>query len=103
NYFYLLIIVASICFTVFTLAFQSIRLDEAQSIWVSTKSVSQILQLDAQDVLVPLYELLLHVWMQIFGSSVLAARSFSFIFFLATLPALYSLAKETNNKRVAMI
>jgi len=86
-----------------TLAPQSIRLDEAQSIWVSTKSLSQILQIDAQDVLVPLYEILLHFWMQIFGSSVLAARSLSFIFFLLTLPILYKLAKETNNKRVAMI
>jgi mannosyltransferase len=103
NYLYLLIISLSICVSVVTLASQSIRLDEAQSIWVSTKSVSQILQLDAQDVLVPLYELLLHVWMQLFGTSVLAARSLSFIFFLATLPVLYTLAKETNSKKVAMI
>src|SRR5579862_5368761 len=103
NYLYLLIITLSFCVSVITLASQSIRLDEAQSIWASTKSFPQILELDAQDVLVPLYELLLHVWMQLFGTSVLAARSLSFIFFLVTLPILYTLAKETNSKRVAMI
>ncbi len=103
NYLYLLLIIISFGVTVGTLAFQSIRLDEAQSIWVSTKSVPLILHLDAQDVLVPLYEVLLHFWMQIFGSSVLAARSLSFLFFVLTLPVLYLLAKETNSKRVAMI
>ena len=103
NYGYLLIICISIVVSVLTLASQSIRLDEAQSIWVSTKSVSAILAIDAQDVLVPLYEIILHVWLQVFGSSILAARSLSFLFFLITLPVLYLLAKETSSKRVAMV
>ncbi|MGI8420582.1 MAG: glycosyltransferase family 39 protein [Candidatus Levyibacteriota bacterium] len=103
NYFYLLIIIISVGVSVVTLAFQSIRLDEAQSIWVSTKSISQVLHLDAQDVLVPLYEVLLHFWLQIFGNTILAARSLSFLFFVITLPVLYQLAKEMSNKRVAMV
>lgn len=103
NYLYLLIIALSFGVSVTTLAFQSIRLDEAQSIWVATKSVPLILRLDAQDVLTPLYELLLHIWMQIFGSSITAARGLSFLFFLATLPVLYTVAKEATNKKVAMI
>ncbi len=103
NYLYLLLIIISIGVTVCTLAPQSISLDEAQSIWVSTKSVQQILFIDAQDVLVPLYEILLHFWMQLFGSSVLAARSLSFLFFFLTLPVLYTVTKEASNHRVAMI
>ena len=103
NYIYLLLIIISCAVTAYTLAFQSILLDEAQSLWVATKSVQQILALDSQDVLVPLYELLLHFWMQIFGSSILSARALSFLFFLATLPVLYMLAKESSNKRVAWI
>lgn len=103
NYGYLFIISISIAVSVLTLAFQSIRLDEAQSIWVSTKSVESILSIDAQDVLVPLYEVMLHVWLQVFGSSILAARTLSFLFFLLTLPVLYRLAKETSSNRVAMV
>ena len=103
NYLYLLVIVIALLVSVVTLSVQSIRLDESQSIWVATKSFEQIFQLDAQDVLVPFYEVLLHVWMQFFGSSVLAARSLSFLFFLITLPVLYKLARETSNQRVAII
>jgi mannosyltransferase len=103
NYIYFILISVSIGVSIYTLFFQSIRLDEAQSIWVSTKSLQQILYLDAQDVLVPLYEILLHFWMQIFGNTIVVARSLSFIFFLGTIPVLYLLAKETSNTRVALI
>ncbi len=103
NYLYLIIIFASILFSLSTLMTQSILLDEAQSLWVSTKSVQTILYFDAQDVLVPLYELLLHFWIQIFGNTIIAARSLSFLFFLATLPFLYQLGKEASDKKTAMI
>lgn len=103
NYFYFLIIIISCFISVETLVTQSIRLDEAQSIWIATKSVNAILYFDAQDVLVPLYEVLLHFWLQIFGASIAAARSLSFLFFLLTLPFLYLLGKEAGDKRAAII
>lgn len=82
---------------------QSIRLDESQQIWISTKSVSTIVSFVATDVHVPLYAILLHFWMQLFGSSIIAARVPSLLFFLATLPVLYITYKEAANEKIAGI
>ncbi len=87
----------------FQLLSQSIRLDEAQSIWASTKSVNGILSYLSKDVATPLYALLLHFWIQIFGPDIGYARMLSLIFLLLTLPVLYFMAKESSNKRVAML
>jgi uncharacterized membrane protein len=81
----------------------SIRLDEAQSLWISTKPVSTILFFIAQDVHVPLYSLLLHFWVQIFGNDIVVARLLSFLFFLLTLPTLYVVSKEVGNKKIALL
>ncbi|MDQ3008945.1 MAG: glycosyltransferase family 39 protein [bacterium] len=81
----------------------SIRLDEAQSIWASTKTVPGILKYIAQDVHVPLYNLLLHFWIQFFGTNVLLLRLMSLIFFVACVPAVYTLSKHASNARVARL
>jgi mannosyltransferase len=86
-----------------TLSSQSIRLDEAQSLWVATKSVSGIFAWIAEDVHVPLYHVLLHFWIQIFGTDIFMSRLLSLLFYLATVPALYKLAKESSNTRVALV
>lgn len=82
---------------------QSIRLDESQQIWISTKSVSTIVSFVATDVHVPLYAILLHFWMQLFGPSIIVARIPSLLFFLATLPVLYITYTEAANKKIAAI
>lgn len=82
---------------------QSIRLDEAQTIWVVTKPFQTVLYLIAGDVHVPLYFAIMHVWITIFGNSVIAARLPSFLFYLATLAVLYVLSKESSNKKVAYL
>ncbi len=87
----------------FSLFNQSIRLDESQSIWVSTKPVSAILKLTGQDVHVPLYSILLHYWLQFFGSDVLVARVMSIVFLGLSLPALYILTSESSTKKIAFL
>ncbi len=87
----------------FLLYSQSIRLDESQSIWVSTKSLPFLLRTTAQDVHVPLYGTLLHFWLQIFGPSINAARTLSLLFFAGTLITLYHLAKEVSSRKVALL
>lgn len=82
---------------------QSIRLDEAQSIWAATKPVSGILSYLSLDVAAPLYAVLLHFWIQVLGPDIIYARILSLIFFLMTLPVLYILAKESSNKKVALL
>lgn len=82
---------------------QSIRLDEAQSIWLFSKSVLELLKLSSQDVNLPLYGLILHFWMQIFGTDIVLVRLPSLIFFWLTIGPLYKLAKESSNKEIALL
>jgi len=81
----------------------SIRLDEAQQLWASTKTIPGILIYIAQDVHVPLYALLLHIWMQIFGQSIVVARLLSVLFFVLSLWPLYKMAQKTGGEKIARI
>lgn len=100
---FVVLILAACTVSLMTLYSQSIRLDESQSIWASTKSIPALLSYIAQDVHVPLYAVLLHFWMQIFGTDIMVVRALSFIFFMATLPALYKFARESSSQRVAYL
>lgn len=95
--------IASVVLNVVFLFSQSIRLDEAQSIWVSTKSIPSIMKINGQDVQVPLYTLILHIWMQLFGTDIITARLLSFLFFLITIPNLYKLIKLVSNPHTATL
>ncbi|MBP7967666.1 hypothetical protein KAZ66_05360 [Candidatus Woesebacteria bacterium] len=68
---------------------QDLWRDEAFSYVLSVRSIPDILHLTAGDFNPPFYYILLHFWMNIFGSSEIAMRSLSLIFFLATLYILY--------------
>ncbi len=79
--------------SVFLFSHQSLRLDEAQSLWQSSPGFVRALQIVADDVHVPLYNTMLHFWQWEFGNGVASARIMSLIFFLATIPAMYALGK----------
>ena len=76
------------------LAGQSLRLDEAQSMWQTSHSIGDTLRVVAQDVHVPLYHIILHFWQLYFGNGVATIRLLSLIFFLATIPLVYLLGKQ---------
>lgn len=97
------IALCTIIISLLTLFNQSLRLDEAQSLWVATKPPQVILAADALDVLVPLYTILLHFWIQIFGVSTTASRSLSLVFYLLTLPMLYLLYKGSSTRKTALL
>lgn len=101
----LLILIAalSVLISVSSLYSQSIRLDESQSIWVATKSMPAILFTMSHDVHPPLYILLLHFFIQVFGTGVIATRTLSLLFFLATIPYMYIMAKESCDARTALL
>ena len=63
---------------------QSFWRDEAFSYFMAKKNIFQIIILTAKDFNPPLYYLILHFWMKIFGGSEIALRSLSIIFFWAT-------------------
>ena len=97
------VVVASLLINLYFLYSQSIRLDEAQSIWVATKSVVTILKINGQDVQVPFYTLLLHFWTQILGTDIVIARLLSWILFIWTLPFLYLLINRVANQATAIL
>lgn len=68
---------------------QSFWRDEAFTYLLAKQSLMDILKLTAKDYNPPLYYLLLHGWMKLFGTSEIALRIMSFIFFLATLYVIY--------------
>lgn len=68
---------------------QSFWRDEAFSYLLAKKSIFEIIILTAKDFNPPLYYLILHFWIKIFGSSEIALRSLSLIFFWATIYVLF--------------
>lgn len=82
---------------------QSLRLDEAQSLWVSSRSPDVILALVAIDVHVPLYHELLHFWRLYLGNSIESARLMSLSFYLLSVPAIYALGAAAYSRRVGLM
>lgn len=68
--------------------------DEAFSVLLAQKDITSLLQLTAQDFNPPLYYLLLKLWMTIFGSSEIAVRSLSFIFYWGTLYTVFLILRD---------
>lgn len=64
---------------------QSFWRDEAFSYLMAHQSIWQIFYSTAKDFSPPFYYLLLNIWMRIFGSSEIALRSLSLVFFYATI------------------
>jgi mannosyltransferase len=64
-------------------------LDEALTVNIAALPVGEIPDALRQDGAPPLYYVLLHYWMELFGTGDTAVRALSGIFAVATLPALY--------------
>ncbi|MGI9028321.1 MAG: glycosyltransferase family 39 protein [Candidatus Saccharimonadales bacterium] len=92
--FLLLCAVGSFAISRLFLIDNSLRLDEAQSLWQTSHSIPGTLRVVAQDVHVPLYHLILHFWQVFVGQSVESVRLLSFIFFALTIPFVYLLARR---------
>jgi mannosyltransferase len=81
---------------------QSLRLDESQSLWQTSHTPLSILTVVAEDVHVPLYHELLHVWRVFVGDSVGSSRALSLVFFLFSIPAIYFLGKKAYNESIGL-
>ncbi|MGB9911530.1 MAG: glycosyltransferase family 39 protein [Microgenomates group bacterium] len=77
--------------------------DEAWAATLAVKPLWQIIKIVSHDTSPPLYYLFLHLWMKIFGTSELAIRSLSFLFFLLTVIVVYHLASFLWNKKTAFL
>ncbi len=81
---------------------QSLRLDEAQSIWQTSRSVPAMFNVVAEDVHVPLYHLMLHYWQVLFGNAVPTERIPSLIFLALLIPATYALGKQAFSRTIGL-
>lgn len=72
---------------------ESLRLDESQSIWQANRPLKEMLEVNARDVHMPLYNILLHNWMNYFGNNIFTNRLLSLSFFLATIPMSFFVTK----------
>lgn len=81
-------------YTPFKFFVQNLWRDEAFSFLLAQNSIINILLLTAKDFTPPLYYILLHIWMGIFGSSEISMRSISLLFFVATAYYVYDILTE---------
>jgi uncharacterized membrane protein len=72
--------------------------DEAFSYLLAKRPVAEIIALTAKDFNPPLYYVVLHYWMELFGSSQVAMRSLSLVFFTLGLFAVYETIKVIYGK-----
>jgi len=77
--------------------------DEAWAATLAIKPIFQIIKIVARDTSPPFYYLLLHGWMKIFGTSEIAIRSLSFLFFLGTVLTVYLIARYLWGKKTGIL
>jgi len=77
--------------------------DEAWAATLAIKPIFEIVKIVAKDTSPPFYYLLLHSWMKIFGSSEIAIRSLSFLFFLATVLTVYFIGKHLWDRKTGIL
>src|SRR4051794_3231480 len=76
-------------------------LDEAQSVAIARSPLSGLFAGLREDGAPPLYYLLLHGWIGIFGQGAFAVRALSGLFSLAALPVAWALGRRLGGPRVA--
>lgn len=89
----------AVFFSLTIFSVNSLRLDEAQSLFQVNRDIPGMLHLVAQDVHVPLYHTLLHYWLLIWGYDIRTARLLSLVFFVGTILATYVLARYAFGRR----
>lgn len=78
-------------------------LDEALTVNIARLPLSQLHAALMKDGAPPLYYLLLHFWMKVFGSSNLGARSLSGVISVATIPAVWIAGRRMGGRMLALI
>ena len=100
-YFFVLLVSVGVRFAELTET--GIWLDEAFSLLLSMKPTSEILFHTARDVHPPLYYLMLHEWIKVFGNGAFAARSLSVFFGVVSVALGIWLSHLLLPRRAAML
>ncbi|MFJ2999976.1 MULTISPECIES: glycosyltransferase family 39 protein [Enterobacterales] len=102
HYAYLIVIFAAVIRFI-SLTDKYFWCDEASSVLTSRYDVGALLYHASFDVHPPLYYLLLHGWMSLFGDSILAVRSLSLVFGVITVALTIKLTRWIAGKRAALL
>lgn len=103
NKWLLLIMLVGLILRLIDITTESYWFDEVYSIALAKFSFREIAVYTGKDVHPPFYYMMLHIWLNLFGNSELAARSLSAVFSLATIPVLYAIAVRVFYKNVAYV
>lgn len=85
----------------YNIAKASIWHDEGYTMMLAPMGPVEILERTARDVHPPLYYVVLHYWIELFGTSEIAARSFSALCLIAAIPLAYILMRRLYSTRAA--
>jgi hypothetical protein len=77
--------------------------DEAYSVFFAEHGLADIIRFSGLDTTPPLFAILLHFWMRLFGSSVLAMAWLPFLLSLAAVPLAYLMGREFFGRRAGWI
>jgi mannosyltransferase len=89
---------------VFQLGTKGMWLDETFSVWLANQGVGDMLQWIVKiDQHPPLYYLLLHYWVALYGDTPYAARLLSAVFGTATIPVMYLIGKRLSGPVMGLI
>lgn len=103
KYHVCLIVIFSVLIRLLFLTDRYLWCDEASSVLISRHSVDNLLFHAAFDVHPPLYYLLLHNWMILWGDSIAAVRSLSLLFGILTVVLVIALTRWLANERTALL
>ncbi len=98
-----LLMIFVFCVSYFFLLSHSIRLDEAQTVWQTSRSFVGTIETVAKDVHVPLYYLAVRSWRLLFGPEIENIRILSTLFYVATIPFFYVLVAHSFTRKAAVL
>ena len=100
--FLLVIAVLAIFLRFYDISSEDVWLDEANSIIIAELNPSGVITRISHDASPPLYYLLLHYWMDVFGKTELALRSLSVLFGVLLVIAVYFTGKRIFSEKVGI-
>jgi mannosyltransferase len=77
--------------------------DEAFSAVLSLNPIPKIIEIISRDTAPPLYNVLLHLWYQQFGTGEIAIRSLSFLYFLLTVFFVYKIGSLLFSRKTGLL
>lgn len=101
--YFLLIFILSLLLRIFWLDAESLWLDEGASVKFANLRIDEIIKSTKADAHPPLYYIILHLWIKIFGDSEASVRFPSVIFGVITVIILYKLCVKFWDNEVALL